>query len=190
MVGLVFGLGNPGKRYEHTRHNAGFALLDRLRVRLGGDQAEPFRPVKNQYSEICRVGPVRLIKPQTFMNESGKAVRQVCDFFKTPSSEILVVYDDKDLALGSLRFRLRGSAGGHNGVKSIISHLRTEDFPRLKLGIGSQSAGSTVGHVLGRFSGEEQESADFMMARAVEAVEVFIREGAEAAMSRFHGKPG
>jgi PTH1 family peptidyl-tRNA hydrolase len=133
-----------------------------------------------------------LLKPFTYMNASGEAVSSVCRFYKIEPREVLAIYDDVDLPLGTLRFRMSGSAGGHNGVRSLVAHLGGEEFPRLKLGIapenGRPSGDRMVGHVLGRFSAEEKPALDQTLTRATEAVRASLHEGLEAAMNRFNRK--
>lgn len=165
---LVIGLGNPGRQYENTRHNIGFMVLDRLAAATGA----AFESAPRWQSQIARIPgeSTLLLKPQTFMNLSGRAIRQILDFHKWPFSSILVIYDDAALPFGSLRFREKGSAGGHNGIKSIIQHLGTDVFPRLKIGIGSSQPGNMTGHVLGKFSPEEQAHLENTLATALEAV--------------------
>ncbi|MEM1084347.1 MAG: aminoacyl-tRNA hydrolase [Verrucomicrobiota bacterium] len=176
---LIVGLGNPGRQYEGTRHNVGFMILDRL-ASAGGADFES-RPKWQAHAAKLADGTL-LLKPQTFMNLSGRSVRQVAAFHKWPPEQVLVVYDDSALPLGRLRFRQKGSAGGHNGIKSLIEHLGTDAFPRLKVGIGEPPPGSMTGHVLGRFREEERGVLENTLASAVEAVQLALSQGfAEAA---------
>lgn len=192
-IRLVVGLGNPGSNYVGTRHNVGFDLVERLASARGLD----WRLEKKWKIELARTSDHGLIfaKPQTYMNLSGEAVIRVCSYFKIPPAELLVVYDDVDLPLGRLRLRASGSAGGHNGVKSLIQHLGTDAFPRLKFGIGrnapesQESRREMVGHVLGRFSPEEIESLEKNMAHAAEAVNCALSTGLAPAMNRFNQNP-
>lgn len=190
---LVVGLGNPGSQYVGTRHNVGFDLVERL----AADRGLEWRTEKKWKVELARTPDNGLIfaKPQTYMNLSGEAVIRVCGFYKIPPAEVLVIHDDVDLPLGRLRIRASGSAGGHNGVTSLIQHLGTDAIPRLKFGIGRRAdenaaAGrEMVGHVLGRFSPAEAESLEKNMALAVEAVNCALSVGLAAAMNRFNQNP-
>jgi PTH1 family peptidyl-tRNA hydrolase len=171
---LIVGLGNPGRQYEKTRHNVGFMLLDRLAASAGvGFETKP-----KWQAHLARLpdGTV-LLKPQTFMNLSGRSVRQVLSFFQWEPSEVLVVFDDAALPLGRLRLREKGSAGGHNGIKSLIEHLGTEAFPRLKIGIGGSAPGGMTGHVLGTFHEDEKETLENTLARAEGAVQLALSQG-------------
>jgi PTH1 family peptidyl-tRNA hydrolase len=181
---LIIGLGNPGRQYEGTRHNVGFMLLDRLAEREG----VVFKSEPKWQAHLAKLsdGTV-LMKPQTFMNLSGRAVRQLVAFHKWEAAEVLVVYDDVALPLGHLRFREKGSAGGHNGIKSIIEHLGGDGFPRLKMGIGgAEGASSMTGHVLGKFAPEERETLENMLATACEAVQLSRSQGIALASNRFN----
>ncbi|MEY4569580.1 MAG: hypothetical protein RLZZ398_1019, partial [Verrucomicrobiota bacterium] len=167
---LIIGLGNPGKQYEQTRHNVGFMVLDHLAASSGAT----FQSTPKWQSHLAKIpgdGTI-LFKPQTFMNLSGRAVQQILSFHKWLPEQMLVVYDDVALQLGTLRFREKGSAGGHNGIKSIIQHLGTDTFPRLKLGIGASEPGEMTGHVLGKFSPDERPHLENMLATAVDAVQL------------------
>ncbi len=180
---LIVGLGNPGKQYEDTRHNVGFMVLDQL-ARAEGVE---FQSVPKWQSHLAKLpGGTILLKPQTFMNLSGRAIQQILSFHKWPPAEMLVIYDDVALPLGSLRFREKGSAGGHNGMKSILQHLGSEEFARLKLGIGGSQPGEMVGHVLGKFSPDERHTAENMLATALEAVQLARSQGLAVAANRYH----
>ena len=162
---LVVGLGNPGSKYEHTRHNVGFDVLAKLQDKLGvTNEREKFQGL---ISEATVNGEkVLLLKPQTFMNLSGNSIIEVVNFYKLdPAQDLIVIYDDMDLPVGKLRIKEKGSSGGHNGIKSIISHLG-DQFLRIKCGIG-KSQYDTVDYVLGQFSKEEREEVDKMMDSAV-----------------------
>ncbi|RYD17617.1 MAG: aminoacyl-tRNA hydrolase [Verrucomicrobiaceae bacterium] len=181
---LIVGLGNPGRQYEDTRHNVGFMLLDRLAAASGA----AFQSVPKWQSHMAKLpgsGTI-LLKPQTFMNLSGRAIQQILSFHKWPPEQMLVIYDDVALPLGSLRFREKGSAGGHNGIKSIIQHLGKDEFPRLKLGIGGSAPGEMVGHVLGKFAPDERPALENMLATALEAVQLSRSQGIAVAANRFH----
>ena len=183
---LIIGLGNPGRQYEETRHNVGFMVLDRLALASG----IPFTSAPKWQSRAAKLPDgTLLLKPQTFMNLSGQAIAKVARFHKWNPDELLVVYDDVALPLGTLRFREKGSAGGHNGIKSIIQHLGSDGIPRLKLGIGGPRPGEMTGHVLGKFAPDEREPLENMLATAVEAVQFARSEGVAAAANRFHRKP-
>ncbi|MEM9806017.1 MAG: aminoacyl-tRNA hydrolase [Cyanobacteria bacterium P01_D01_bin.56] len=195
MPKLLVGLGNPGQKYDRTRHNVGFEVIDYL----ARNWAVNFNINKRFHGNV---GEVRLaaekrlvlLKPTTYMNRSGQAVRAVLDWYKFSADDILVIYDDMDLPLGKLRLRLSGSAGGHNGMKSIIAHLGTQDFPRLRLGINradtssSQSNGQVVGHVLGKFAPDERKIVDAAIDLASEAVEFSLRKGVEQSMNLYNGR--
>ncbi|NQX01751.1 aminoacyl-tRNA hydrolase [bacterium] len=181
---LIVGLGNPGRQYEETRHNVGFMVLDRLATASGAT----FQSVPKWQSHLAKLpesGTI-LLKPQTFMNLSGRAIQQILAFHKWLPEQMLVIYDDVALPLGTLRFREKGSAGGHNGIKSILQHLGTDAFPRLKLGIGGSQPGEMVGHVLGKFSPDERPLLQNMLATAVEAVQLARSQGIATAAHRYH----
>lgn len=185
---LIVGLGNPGKEYEKTRHNAGFDAVDCLADKLGISIGE------RKYRGFCGRGTagaekIVLLKPQTFMNASGESVRAAADFYKLSPERIIIVYDDVCLETGQLRIRAKGSAGGHNGIKSIIAHLGSQDFPRLKIGVGAGSGqADLVDHVLGRFSKEDRPVMEEAFRQAAGAVEMMIEDGLEAAMNRYNGR--
>ncbi|MCO6043922.1 aminoacyl-tRNA hydrolase [Aeoliella sp. ICT_H6.2] len=183
---MIVGLGNPGKKYDNTRHNVGFELIGELAKRW---QADRFRDKhQSQLAEIALAGEkVLLVAPQTFMNLSGVSVRLAADFYKLPPSDLLVVCDDFNLPLGTLRMRTKGSAGGQNGLDNIIQQLGTQDFARLRIGIGPvPERWSTVDFVLGKFARDEQELADQTIRRTADAVECWVRQGPTAAMNQFN----
>lgn len=191
---LIVGLGNPEKKYEQTRHNIGFEAVDLLARRWGISLPEN-RRFQGLFGE--GVGPkgakIRLLKPLTYMNRSGQAIRSVTDWYKIPPTSVLVIYDDMDLPTGRIRLRLSGSAGGHNGIKSTIAHLGTQDFPRLRIGIGkpadpSNLDKSTVAHVLGKFAPEEKPIISEVLELVGDAVELSIKQGVEKAMSLYNGR--
>lgn len=184
-VRMVVGLGNPGAEYAQTRHNVGFELVDRLASAAGA----PWTTQRKWEAAVAKQDHLLLVKPLTYMNLSGQAVQRVGSYHKIPPAEMLVVYDDADLPLGALRLRQEGSAGGHNGIKSLISTLGTDRFPRLKIGIGRAGDGEMVDHVLGRFSEAERPEVEKSLARAVDAVNCVLASGLEAAMSRFNQRP-
>ena len=182
---LIVGLGNPGREYEHTRHNVGFQVTEELahryRVTLKSRASWKARVAK-----IADIGDgVLVAEPTTFMNLSGWAVREIAGFHKLSPSDVLVVVDDADLPLGRLRMRSSGSAGGHNGLKSVIQELGTVEFPRLRVGVGRQ-AGELKNHVLGRFSVDEKAQIDAAVKRAADAAELFAKENILATMNRFN----
>lgn len=181
---IIVGLGNPGRQYEQTRHNVGFMVLDRLAASTG----TPFQSHPRWQSHLAKIPPdgTLLVKPQTFMNLSGRAVQQLLAFHKWTPEQLFVIYDDAALPLGALRLREKGSAGGHNGIKSIIQHLGTDAFPRLKIGIGSASPGNMTGHVLGKFRPDEQELFENTLALALEAVQLARSQGVASAANRFN----
>jgi peptidyl-tRNA hydrolase, PTH1 family len=183
-IPLIVGLGNPGRQYEDTRHNVGFMLLDRIAAREG----VVFKTEPKWQAHLAKLpdGTI-LMKPQTFMNLSGRSVRQFVAFHKWDAGDILVAYDDVALPLGHLRFREKGSAGGHNGIKSIIEHLGGDGFPRLKMGIGAAGgSGGMTGHVLGKFAPDERETLENMLATACEAVQLSRSQGIALASNRFN----
>lgn len=183
---LIVGLGNPGNDYRDTRHNVGFMVVDEVARRMGVE----FQTEKRWKCLLARSGSVSLLKPQTYMNASGDAVAGIASFFKLQPAECLAVFDDVDLPLGTLRLRPSGSAGGHNGMRSIIARLATDQFPRLKLGIASASgrpAGHQMsGHVLGRFTEAERPDLLIMIERGADAVIHCLRSGLDAAMNAFN----
>src|SRR5216684_268135 len=147
---VVVGLGNPGKRYAGTRHNVGFEVIDGLAE--GPDVERPQSRFQAEVREMrVEADKVLLVKPETFMNLSGRSVRQVVDFYQLPVEDLLVVCDDINLPLGKLRFRARGTHGGHNGLRDIQNHLGTNDYARLRIGVDAPAQGDAIDHVLGRF---------------------------------------
>ncbi len=176
-IKLVIGLGNPGQKYEDTRHNVGFVVLDKL---VAQSNATFVKHLKWR-ALICKHKLALLLKPQTFMNDSGVSARASLKFYKWAPEEILVVYDDVSIPVGTLKFRMGGSAGGHNGMKSLISHLGSDQFPRLKIGIGGPKPGEMVGHVLGKFRPDEREDVENALDTAVQAVQLALTQGVEVA---------
>lgn len=185
---LIAGLGNPGKEYENTRHNAGFMVLDALADKLGADISE------KKHKGLCGkavIGgeKVILLKPQTFMNSSGESIRAAADYYKIEPEDILVVYDDISLAPGQLRVRAKGSAGGHNGIKSIIAHLGTQEFPRIRVGVGEKPARMDLAdYVLGHFSSEERKIMEDAVKEAAEAACEVVSDGIDQAMNHHNMK--
>lgn len=184
---MVVGLGNPGEKYEFTRHNAGFLALDALAERCDVPvQKLKYRALTNTASVAGK--KVLLMKPVTYMNLSGEAVGEASRFFKVPPERVLVLSDDVSLPLGKLRIRKGGSAGGHNGLKSIIQHLGTDAFPRIKIGVGGKPHPDfdMADWVLSQFSGQDRDTIEEAARRAAEAVEVLLAEGPEKAMGKFN----
>ncbi len=177
---LIVGLGNPGKTYDDTRHNIGFRIVKALAEK----HKIAFRPslirMKGSIGEgTIREREVRLLLPLTFMNESGLSVRKGIDFYKIPLDHLIVVADDVDLPLGTLRLRERGSSGGHKGLKSIEAHLGTQEYARLKVGVGGRENGDLADYVLGKFTSEEQSALPEVIDRALEALELWLTEVGE-----------
>lgn len=186
VIKLIVGLGNPGQKYEQTRHNVGFMVVDRLASGYSAQLANHLR-WRAHVAKVPESGAI-LMKPQTFMNESGQSVGAAVRFYKWQPEQVLVVYDDVSLPFGRLRFRMAGSAGGHNGIKSIIGHLGSDRFPRLKVGIGNDTQNSMTGHVLGKFSTGEGNELENTLATAAEAVQFALSTGVEAAANTFNSK--
>ncbi len=186
-IRLVAGLGNPGREYENTRHNAGFMVVDRIAARLGLTLAysKDWQTFWVRSAEGCTY-----LKPMTYMNASGRTVRSAAQFYKIGAAETLIVFDDLALPLGQLRMRANGSSGGQNGMESVIEHLGTPAVPRLRVGIGAAEGGrSMVDHVLSRFTPREREVLDGAIDRAADAVEHARLHGVEAAMNLFNRRP-
>lgn len=187
---LVVGLGNPEPKYNKTRHNIGFDAVDVLahRTQITWSENRRFQALFGEGIGF-KGNKLRLLKPLTYMNRSGQAIRAVTDWYKLSPESVLIVYDDMDLPLGRLRLRLAGSAGGHNGMKSAIAHLGTENFPRLRIGIGkSGGEKDTVSHVLGKFSPQESELVNEVLQMAVDAIELALKQGVEKAMSLYNSR--
>lgn len=178
----VVGLGNPGAKYQRTRHNIGFRVLDLLATRAGQD----LKFESKWEARTFRFNDILFVQPQTFMNESGRAIGSLARFYRWKPQEILVVFDDVALPLGDLRFRMKGGHGGHNGVRSLLAHLPTDDFPRLKLGISAVESDNLVGHVLGDFAVAERELVENTLARAADAVQLALSSGLEKAANEFN----
>ncbi len=187
---LIVGLGNPGSRYAGTRHNAGFMAVDELArlhgLRFSGKQAN---------AEVARGNiagaAVILAKPLTFMNESGRAVGALARFYKVPPERVLIVCDDVALPLGTIRIREKGSAGGHNGLTSVIQHLGTQSFPRLRIGVDRPASPhhSQIDWVLGHFTRDERKVMDAAIPRAAQAIETILRDGVARAMNEYNAAP-
>jgi len=189
---LIVGLGNPGSEYHKTRHNVGFLVLEEIARKNNCT----FRDNKKLYGKTCEVGSgvsqTRLLMPNTYMNESGQSVRSAKDWFNFENHQLIVLVDDMDLPLGKIRVRSKGSSGGHNGLKSIINHLGTNEFKRLKIGIGSPSKiqterrSKTVAHVLGRFSQEEFVMLNFIIEEIISCIESITSNNWEKITTRLN----
>lgn len=186
---IIAGLGNPKKEYENTRHNAGFEALDCLAGKYG------IRVIERKHKGLVGRGYINgekvvLIKPLTFMNLSGESIREIIDYYKVnPESNLIVICDDISLEPGQLRIRKKGSAGGHNGLKNIIAHLGTENFQRIRVGVGDRPEGYDLAdYVLGHYTQAERKIMTESVERAAEAAAVMLAEGADAAMNRFNAK--
>ena len=182
---IVVGLGNPGNQYKDTRHNIGFLVVDELARRWNTPSWK--RRYDAEVSEHRAIGPVLLVKPQTFMNLSGNSVRVAAKFYKTPSTDIVVIHDDLDLPAGRLRIRERGGSGGHRGIESMLSQLGADDFVRVRFGVGRPPEGwESADYVLGRFAPDEQALIKEAIDKAADAVEAILKEGTAPAMNRFN----
>ena len=181
----IIGLGNPDKKYEKTRHNVGFDVIDELAEQMG------IEVKTKRHKALCGIGTIGsekvvLVKPQTYMNLSGESVRAVMDFYKLDAkSDIIVVSDDISLPVGKIRIRAKGSAWGHNGLKSIISHAGTDGFTRIKVGVGANE-GDLVKHVLGKFSKQDRVFVDDAIRDAASAAELIVMYGAQTAMNKYN----
>jgi len=181
---LVVGLGNPGSEYSNTRHNVGFDVIDLLssEYNISTNRIK----FKGMYGEGNIGGEkVILLKPTTYMNLSGESITEVVSFYKIPKENIIVIYDDISLEVGRMRIRMNGSAGGHNGIKSIICHLSSEEFTRIKIGVG-QPQGDLVAHVLGKIPKEQRENLQKVYEASMNAVETIIKLGAQEAMNKYN----
>ncbi len=185
---IVVGLGNPGKKYENTKHNVGFITLDFLA------EKNDIKINKIKHKALVGEGTVSgqkvlLVKPQTYMNLSGNSVREVMEYYKVEPEQLIVIYDDVDLPMGRLRIRKKGSAGTHNGMKSIIYDLQEEGFPRVRIGIGKERKMSLAGYVLGGFAKEERILMENAVERAAKAIECMLEKGIDTAMGEYNIKP-
>ncbi len=185
---IIVGLGNPGSQYDRTRHNVGFRAMDALAQELGVKiNRSRFRAL----TATASIGgeKVLLMKPQTFMNASGLAVEPAAAFYKVPTDRILVIFDDISLPIGKIRIRADGSAGGHNGLKSLISALGKQDFPRIKVGVGAKPHPDydLADWVLSKFSAKEEKDLAPAVENAVEAVGFYLKNGAEKTAAKFNG---
>lgn len=188
---MIVGLGNPGLQYEFTRHNIGFRIIDNLAREIETE----FKKAKSYDSLISR-GKInnhnlRLVKPQTYMNLSGKSVSKIVSYYRISFQDLLIVYDDLNLELGQIRIRKRGSAGGHKGVESIIQYLNSEDIPRLRIGIGKPSINSNfdyASYVLSNFNNNEKDKISEVIQLSTEAIKTVIEDGLEKAMRKYNRK--
>jgi PTH1 family peptidyl-tRNA hydrolase len=185
---LIVGLGNPGAEYAGTRHNVGFEAIEELAER------HSVAVKKRAHRAVMGDGTISgqrviLARPMTFMNLSGQAVASICRMYKIEPADVIVIVDDIALPIGKLRLRLKGSAGGHNGLTSIEEHLHTQEYPRIRIGVGSAQPGRMVDHVLGKFRPQERESIAEAIERAADAVEAALTDGFENAMNRFNKDP-
>lgn len=185
---IIAGLGNPGKEYEYSRHNAGFLCLDILCNKYG------IKTDRVKYRSLTCTAVIEghsclVMRPQTYMNNSGEAIKEAADFYKIPPEKVIVIYDDISLPTGTLRIRKKGSAGGHNGIKSIIWQLNSDVFPRLKLGVGDRKDkdDDLKDYVLGKFSKADTETLKKTMEKAVEALKYILDGDTDGAMSRYNG---
>lgn len=183
-VRIIVGLGNPGRDYAETRHNVGFMVLDRLARHFGAE----WKADKARKAELAAGPGVLLVKPQTFMNLSGESVGPLMRYYKFEPEQVLAIHDDTAFPVGSLKLRTSGSAGGHNGVKSLIAHLGSERFPRIRVGIGVPGQKEMVSHVLGKFSPEERPALEACLDKAAQAALTTLQEGFDAAANRFNTK--
>jgi len=186
---LIVGLGNPGKEYAGTRHNVGFSVIDEIGKQFSIDiNKGKFKAVFGE----GRIGreKVILLKPLTYMNLSGESVRAACDFYKIFPEDIIIIYDDISLPVSGIRIREKGSAGGHNGIKSIISHINTDEFVRIKVGVGGKpDGGNLVNHVLGHFSKDDKALMDDAINKSAKAAAAIIEKGVREAMNEFNYTP-
>lgn len=181
---LIVGLGNPGAEYRNTRHNIGFNAIDYLGEKYNIEINR--KKFKGEYGEGRISGEkVILLKPTTYMNLSGESIREIVDFYKISNEQVIVIYDDISLEVGRVRIRGKGSAGGHNGIKSIVAHLNSDVFPRIKIGVG-QPKGDLVSHVLGKFSQEEMEKLQKVIEVSALATEEIIKNDEVEAMNKYN----
>lgn len=183
---MIAGLGNPGAEYAQTKHNVGFMLLDTLAKHL---EAPEWKTKRDVLVTETRIGAEKalLVKPLTYMNDSGRAIGPLLTWYKLRPEDLIVAHDDMDIPVGMIRIRKKGSAGGHNGMKSVLYHMQDENFPRVRIGIGRPPVGWTViKHVLTPFSPDDRILIDEVIDRLVPAVECIVRDGVDLAMNRFN----
>ena len=195
-VKLIVGLGNPGLRYEHTKHNIGFRVIDALYDKITSAESSGNVVAKKRVTSIYKSlviqtkwheSDIILAKPMTYMNNSGSAVAPLVNRFEVPFTDVCIIYDDVHLDIGKIRIRRKGSDGGQKGMQSIIHYLRTTEFPRLRIGIG-EPVGDLVDYVLSEFSKEEEIEIEGTIERAVEAIETYLKDGILTAMNQFNGR--
>ena len=185
---IIAGLGNPTKTYEGTRHNIGFDMIDAIADKYNIDVTTKKHKALTGKGRIDGV-PVILAKPQTYMNLSGESIRDIADFYKIPAENIIIIYDDISLEVGQLRIRKKGSAGGHNGIKNIIAHLGTQEFPRVKVGIGSKPEGwDLADYVLSKYSKAERECLRDAQQDVAGAAALMVHDDVDGAMNQYNGK--
>lgn len=183
---IFAGLGNMGPKYERTRHNVGFDTIDYLAAQYR------INNFKSKHKSLIAEGIIQgqktlLVKPQTYMNNSGEAIRQIIDYYKVPFENLVIIYDDVDLDVGQIRVRAKGSSGTHNGMRSILSHIKTEEFPRIRIGIGKAPERMDLAdYVLSRFSDEERKQANIAIENAAKAAVTMICASVETAMSKYN----
>jgi PTH1 family peptidyl-tRNA hydrolase len=186
---VVVGLGNPGTKYHGTRHNLGYAVIDGLAAGSAvGRFQDRFQAEIGEW--MCSDEKVLLVKPTTFMNLSGRSVRQVLDFYQLTPDQLLVVCDDVNLPLGKLRFRAKGTHGGHNGLRDIQNHLGTTDYARLRIGVDAPGQDDMVDHVLSRFKPGQRKVIEDAISTAVQGVDLWVRDGIQECMNQYNGEPG
>ena len=185
---IIAGLGNPGKKYENTRHNMGCTAIDLLAEKFG------IKVNKLRFKALTGEGriagqKVLLIKPQTYMNLSGESVRMALDYYKEPPENLIVIYDDIDIPTGSIRIRKKGSAGTHNGMRNILYQIQSEDFPRIRVGIGSGKKDDLISYVIGGVTKGEKELLEDSLTRAADAAACIVEKGIEKAMNEYNIRP-
>jgi len=186
-VFIVVGLGNPGPRYDNTRHNVGFDTIDLLSHKYG------IKVSKLKHKALIGDGKIEekkviLVKPQTFMNLSGESVRDILNWYKIPLKNLIIIYDDIDLEPGKIRVRPKGSSGTHNGMRSVIYQIQSEDFPRIRIGIGKAPEGwDLADYVLSKFNADDRKVISESICKAADAVVTIIKSGVETAMNKFNG---
>ncbi len=183
---VIVGLGNPGRKYAATRHNLGFMAVDRL-ARLAGTEISRRKFDARVADAVIAGEKTILVKPQTYMNLSGYSVRQVTDYYRTPHDHLIVIYDDFDIERGVLRIRRSGSAGTHNGMRSVVGELGYSDFPRIRIGIGSHEDRDAIEHVIGKIPEEEMTVLEDAAGKAAEACVCIIKDGIDKAMNLYNG---
>lgn len=182
---LIAGLGNPGKKYEKTRHNMGFMTIDKLaeKHKVSVDKSK-FKALVGEFNLVGE--KIILMKPQTYMNLSGEAIREAVNFYKLDLKNVLVIYDDLDIPVGALRIRTAGSPGTHNGMRSVVSNLGSQKFPRIRIGIGNDEQRDIIDFVIGKLSKDDEEILNDTIESASLAVECFIAEGIDKAMNKYN----